>query len=157
MNKMTILVVDDEQKIADTLAIILQNNGYETTVAYEGDSALAQFANVRPNLLLTDVVMPGMNGIDLALAVSERFPACKVLLLSGQAATAELLDRAQKQGSDFPLLSKPIHPEDLLKRVAEIFNPSEFPGSAAGGLTQRSSPSYERTELTSPVQSLTKH
>jgi DNA-binding NtrC family response regulator len=126
MSKMTILVVDDEQRIADTLAIILENNGYETTVAYEGDSALAQSANIRPNLLLTDVVMPGMNGIDLALAVSERLPECKVLLLSGQAATAELLDRAKKQGCDFPLLSKPIHPEDLLKKVAEIFNSSEF-------------------------------
>jgi DNA-binding NtrC family response regulator len=75
-------------------------------------------------LLLTDVVMPGMNGIELALAVSEKFPECKVLLFSGQTATAELLDRARKQGGDFPLLSKPIHPEDLLKKVAEILNSS---------------------------------
>ena len=126
MTKKTILVVDDEQAIADTLALILQSNGYETGVAYEGDSALAQSANVRPNLLLTDVMMPGMNGIELALAVSERLPECRVLLLSGQAATAELLDRAQKQGCDFPLVSKPIHPEDLLKKIAEIFNSSEF-------------------------------
>jgi len=68
--------------------------------------------------------MPGMNGIELAMAVSERFPECKVLLFSGQAATAELLHRAQKQGCDFPLLPKPMHPEDLLKKVAEILNSS---------------------------------
>jgi DNA-binding NtrC family response regulator len=126
MSNKIILVVDDEQRIADTLALILQNNGYETAVAYEGDSALAQSSRIRPDMLLTDVIMPGMNGIELALAVSERLPECKVLLFSGQAATAELLDRAQKQGCDFPLLSKPIHPEDLLKRVAEILNSSEL-------------------------------
>ena len=126
MRSKTILVVDDEQRIADTLALILQSSGYETAVAYEGDSALAQASKVRPDLLLTDVIMPGMNGIELALAVSERCPECKVLLFSGQAATAELLDRAKKQGCDFPLLAKPIHPEDLLKKVAEILNPSKL-------------------------------
>lgn len=126
MSSKIILVVDDEQRIADTLALILQSDGYETAVAYEGDSALALSSKVRPDLLLTDVVMPGMNGIELALAVSKRLPGCKVLLFSGQAATAELLGRAQKQGCDFPLLSKPVHPEDLLKKVAEILNSSEF-------------------------------
>jgi DNA-binding NtrC family response regulator len=126
MSNKTILVVDDERRIADTLALILQSKGYKTAVAYEGDSALAQCSIVRPDLLLTDVIMPGMNGIELAMAVSERLPECKVLLFSGQAATTELLDRAQKRGCDFPLVSKPIHPEDLLKKVAEILNSSEM-------------------------------
>ena len=126
MSGKIILVVDDERRIADTLALILQSSGYETAIAYEGDSALAQSSKVQPDLLLTDVVMPGMNGIELALAVSERCPGCKVLLFSGQAATAELLDRARKQGCDFPLLAKPVHPEDLLKKVAEILNSSEL-------------------------------
>jgi DNA-binding NtrC family response regulator len=126
MGKKIILVVDDEQRIADTLALILQHKGYETAVAYEGDSALAQCSKIRPDLLLTDVVMPGMNGIELALAVSKKFPECRVLLFSGQAATAELLDRAQKQGCDFPLLSKPIHPEKLLKEVAQILDSSDL-------------------------------
>lgn len=126
MGKKIILVVDDEQRIADTLALILQHNGYETMVAYEADSALAQSSTTRPDLLLTDVVMPGMNGIELGLAISEKFPACRILLLSGQAATAELLERAQKQGCRFPLLSKPIHPEKLLKKVAEMLDSSEL-------------------------------
>lgn len=126
MSDKVILVVDDEQRIADTLALILQSNGYETTAAYDGESALAQSSRIQPDLLLTDVVMPGMNGIELALAVSEKFPKCKVLLFSGQAATADLLERARKQGCNFPLLSKPVHPEDLLKRVGEILNSSEL-------------------------------
>jgi DNA-binding NtrC family response regulator len=126
MSNKIILVVDDEQRIADTLALILRSNGYETAVAYEGASALAHCSRIQPDLLLTDVVMPGMNGIELAEAVSEKFPECKVLLFSGHAATAELLHRARKQGCDFTLLSKPIHPEVLLKKVAEILNSSEL-------------------------------
>lgn len=126
MSHKLILVVDDEQRIADTLALILQCDGYETAIAYDGDSALAQCSRIHPDLLLTDVVMPGMNGIELALAVSEKLPECKVLLFSGQAATAELLDRARKQDCDFPLLSKPVHPEDLLKRVGEVLNSSKL-------------------------------
>ena len=123
------MVVDDEQRIADTLALILRHNGYRTTVAYEGETALAQAYKVQPNLLLTDVVMPGINGIEVALAISEKFPECKVLLFSGQADTAELLDRVRKQGRDFPLLSKPVHPEDLLKKIAEILSSSKLPAA----------------------------
>jgi DNA-binding NtrC family response regulator len=121
-----ILVVDDEQRIADTLALILRRNGYETAVAYEGASALAHCSTIQPDLLLTDVVMPGMDGIELAGAVSKKFPECKVLLFSGHAATAELLDRAREQGYDFPLLSKPVHPEVLLKKVADLLNSREL-------------------------------
>lgn len=124
MNSKIILVVDDERRIADTLAMILKSKGYETVVAYEGDSALAHCSKLQPDLLLSDVLMPGMNGIDLAEAVSEKFPDCKVLLLSGQAATAEMVDRAREQGHDFSLLSKPIHPAVLLKKVAEMLAPS---------------------------------
>lgn len=119
-----IMVVDDERRIADTLALILQHSGYETATAYDGPSTLALCAKFRPDLVLTDVVMPGMSGIELAMAVSENIPRCKILLFSGQAATAEMLERARKQGIDFPLVSKPVHPEELLKKVAKILNSS---------------------------------
>ena len=122
MSNKIILVVDDEQRIADTLALILRSSGYQTATAYEGESALGQCSKIQPDLLLTDVVMPGMNGIELARAVVKTFPKCKVLLFSGQGSTAELLDRGRMQGSYFQLLSKPVHPEDLLKKVDEMLN-----------------------------------
>ena len=121
-----ILVVDDERRIADTLALILQHGGYETATAYDGPSALALCAKFQPDLVLTDAEMPGMSGIELATAVSGNIPRCKVLLFSGQAATAQMLERARKQGIDFPLVSKPIHPEELLKKIAKILNSSEL-------------------------------
>lgn len=125
-----ILIVDDEVRIAQTLALILQQKGYETAAAYDGASALALSIGFRPDLVLTDIVMPGMSGIELALAVTEKNPHCRVLLFSGQAGANELWERAQAQGFDLALLSKPVHPVELLKKVAEILNPSELPGMA---------------------------
>jgi len=117
-----IVVVDDERRIADTLALILQRNGYQTAAAYDGPSALALCVEFQPDLVLTDVVMPGMSGIDLAMSVSETIPQCKVLLFSGQAGTSEMLERARKRGIDLPVVSKPVHPEQLLKTIAEMLN-----------------------------------
>jgi CheY-like chemotaxis protein len=116
-----VLVVDDEQRIADTLALILKQDGYVTRVAYDGASALQLSTEFLPDLVITDASMPEMSGIELALALLETLPRCKFLLFSGQAATEEML-RASKLGFDLPLLSKPVHPQDLLKKVAEILN-----------------------------------
>jgi CheY-like chemotaxis protein len=115
-----VLVVDDEQRIADTLAIILSSKGYTSQAAYSGVTALAMCGNFSPDLLLSDVVMPEMNGIELAIAIRRIFPACKVLLFSGQAATAEMLEEATSRGHRFELLAKPVHPLELLDKVGEL-------------------------------------
>ena len=70
-----------------------------------------------PHLLITDVAMPGMTGIELAIHFRKTQPECKVLLFSGQASTADLLEKARAQGYDFDLLAKPIHPADLLAKL----------------------------------------
>jgi DNA-binding response OmpR family regulator len=112
-----VLVVDDEKTIADTLAVILRKSGIDADVAYDAKSALLLMETKSPSLLLTDVMMPGMNGIELAIEVRKRNPACKVLLFSGVAQSAHLLEDARKMGYDFELLAKPIHPADLLARL----------------------------------------
>jgi DNA-binding NtrC family response regulator len=118
-SKPMVLIVDDETIIADTLAAILSQHGFMAMVAYDGASALKIAEIVPPDLLLSDVVMPGLNGIDLAIAITRSAPACKVLLFSGQAATVSLLDSAGEEAADFTVLSKPIHPKDLLTRVSK--------------------------------------
>ncbi|HEV2115442.1 MAG TPA: response regulator [Terriglobales bacterium] len=115
-----ILIVDDERRIADTSALILQAEGYETAAAYDGVSGLARCCEFHPHLVLTDVVMPGMSGIEMAIAIRREFPRCAILLISGQAATADMLESAQRQGHSFELLAKPVHPTTILRRVAEI-------------------------------------
>ena len=113
-----VLVVDDERVIADTLAVILSNNGFAPLTAYDGESALEIATVIPPDLLISDVVMPGMTGIELAIAVVDTVPDCKVLLFSGQAATVDLLADARAAGRDFTTLTKPIHPTDLLARIS---------------------------------------
>src|SRR5690349_18388881 len=80
-----ILVVDDERVIADTLVAILNVSGYSASAAYNGDSALAAIGAAIPDMLISDVCMPGMNGIELAMQVRQRYPQCMVLLFSGHA------------------------------------------------------------------------
>jgi DNA-binding response OmpR family regulator len=117
-----VLVVDDERVIADTLSIILSRSGFSTMAAYDGESALQLAGVVPPDLLLSDVMLgPGMDGTELAIALVTAHPKCRVLLFSGHAATRDLLDNARELGHDFALLSKPVHPADLLARIKESF------------------------------------
>jgi DNA-binding response OmpR family regulator len=113
-----VLIVDDEIAIADTLAIILANNGFATIAAYGGRSALEIARVIPPDLLLSDVSMPGMTGVELAIAISQQIADCRVLLFSGQSLTVDILAEARAAGYDFPALTKPIHPSVLLRRIA---------------------------------------
>jgi CheY-like chemotaxis protein len=61
--------------------------------------------------------MPGMTGVELAIHFRKAQPECRILLFSGQAPTADLLEKARTQGYDFDLLSKPVHPTDLLAKL----------------------------------------
>jgi DNA-binding response OmpR family regulator len=124
-----ILVVDDERRIADTSALILQNQGYETASAYDGASGLARCREFHPELVLTDVVMPGMSGIEMAIAIRDEFPQCSILLISGQAATADMMETARLEGHSFELLAKPVHPSRLLQTVKEILRAREVAGA----------------------------
>lgn len=131
MKRAFILVVDDEKRIADTLAAILGSKGYSAEAAYNGESALALCRECKPDLVISDVVMPGMNGIELGIAVRREFSGCSVLLFSGQAVTAEMVQKARANGRDFELLAKPVHPEGLLQRVAQLVGVSRAASPAA--------------------------
>jgi CheY-like chemotaxis protein len=126
-----VLVVDDESAIADTLSEILTLSGYAAMPAYDGEEALETALLMPPELLITDVMLPGMSGIELAITIRRIFPDCRVLLFSGQAATSDLLTSAKRAGHQFTLLSKPVYPTDLLKRVSESLDSSRV------GSTQR--------------------
>ena len=125
-----VLVVDDERIIADTLSLILSNSGYTVLTAYDGKTALEFARATPPALLITDVVMPGMTGIELAIMLVEVVPDCKVLLFSGQAATVDLLATARDMGHQFTLLTKPVHPTDMLRRVSNCFVMEELVGTS---------------------------
>jgi DNA-binding response OmpR family regulator len=108
---------DDERVIADTLAIILSNEGYQAAVAYDSSSALALCESFCPELIIADVQLPGTNGVQMVILAKQLIPSCDILLFSGQAATANLIEEAQQAGCDFEILLKPVHPKDLLAKL----------------------------------------
>ena len=114
-----VLVVDDEKVIADTLSMILSRSGFTTMTAYDGLTALELATAIAPDLIISDVMMPGMTGVELAIAVTQTLPNCRILLFSGQATTLDLLKEARRTGHDFTTLTKPVHPTDMLRRISE--------------------------------------
>jgi DNA-binding NtrC family response regulator len=112
-----VFVVDDEWVIAQTLAIILNQAGFQASAFDHPEKAIAARDALTPALLISDVMMPGMTGVDLAIHFRKAQPECKILLFSGQASTADLLEKARADGYDFDLLSKPVHPADLLAKL----------------------------------------
>ena len=118
--KHRILVVDDERAIAETLATILENRGYESATAYSGEEAVQMACSFQPDCIVSDVMMGAMNGVEAAIEVSRALPWCKVLLVSGNAGYGDLLEKARAKGFDFELLLKPVPPAELLLKIARI-------------------------------------
>jgi PAS domain S-box-containing protein len=113
----TIMIVEDETSVRDMISVVLRRAGYQVTAVSDGAEALAGLTDVGApiDVLVTDVVMPGMSGIDLAERVINRFPATGVVLVSGYNAETLDLDRVVRRGALF--LSKPVTSSDLLDAV----------------------------------------
>lgn len=126
--KPRVLVVDDERIIANTLAMILTRAGYDALTAYCGETAVEAAPRFEPDLLISDVIMPGITGIEAAIQIRAAQPTCKVLLFSGQAASINLLEMARSQVNEFEILLKPVHPADLLARLGKMLPISESAG-----------------------------
>ena len=120
--KRRIFVVDDETTIASTLALILNSHGFDALPYTSPLVALRAAETHTPDLLLTDVSMPLLNGIDLAVQFKVIYPECKVLLFSGNAATSGLMDSAIDQGHSFELLAKPVQPQDLIATIQSMLS-----------------------------------
>ena len=114
---MKIIVVDDEPIIADTLVNILNGEGHAALAMSDGRSAIKWAEMIRPDAIVMDVIMPGLNGIETAKAIVKFLPACRVILFSGQAASTDLLARSREEGDSFEVLAKPINPEVLLEKL----------------------------------------
>jgi CheY-like chemotaxis protein len=114
-----IIVVDDEALIADTIVQILNRNGFIAEAAYSGAQAIELAERYCPELVLSDVMMPHVDGVEAAIRIRELCPDTRIVLFSGQAATVEILARARARGHEFELLPKPIHPTQLIKHLRQ--------------------------------------
>lgn len=117
---MKVLVVDDEPLIADTLVNILNGEGHQAISASDGASAIRWAEMARPDAVVTDVVMPIMDGIETAKAILKMLPRCRIILFSGQAASYDLLAKARNEGYQFEILAKPVNPTTLLEALNSV-------------------------------------
>ncbi len=115
--KVKVMVIDDESLIAETVVEILIEEGFEAISVSSGTAAIEAAKTVRPAIVLSDVIMPGLNGIETGIKIREIVPTCKIILFSGQAATVDLLEKARERGHRFDILAKPIKPEHLVSVI----------------------------------------
>jgi DNA-binding response OmpR family regulator len=117
MPKPKVLIADDEKLIADTLALILNQGGFEARAVYTCQRALEVALSFQPDVPISDVLMAEMNGVDAAIEMRLLLPDIRVFLLSGQTATADMIARSKASDFGFEVLVKPVHPQELLRRL----------------------------------------
>jgi FixJ family two-component response regulator len=105
-----IFVVDDQLEIAKMLTVVLQMNLFDAIAYTDPHEALEAAKVVPPDYIISDIVMPGLTGIELAIRVRTEIPTCKVLLFSGHIDAPALIEEAKASGHSFSLVEKPIHP-----------------------------------------------
>ena len=106
---------------------IFNQSGFEARAAYSAEQALEVVAQWQPALALLDVVLPQMSGIDLGILLEANSPSCPVILISGQLATAALVQAAAQAGHDFPLFAKPTPPQDLIAKAKTLLSQTASP------------------------------
>lgn len=120
--KRKILVVDDEQTIANSVSWVLNIEGFETRAAYSGEEAIQTAESFTPDALICDVLMAGLSGVETAEAIRAKFPKCKVLLISGHVSLADLIPGDPEGEHRFDFLPKPVHPRLLVERLRNLLS-----------------------------------
>lgn len=121
-----ILVAEDDEAMRAYLARALQNAGYDVVAVDRGTHALPYLENEHFDLLLSDIVMPEMDGIELAQRCAEISPATKVMFITGFAAVTL---KANREAPQAKVLSKPFHLKDLVMEVERVFGAEAAIGS----------------------------
>lgn len=130
--KPKVLVIDDDNLVADTLAMVLNHSGFEAVSAYSGEHGLELARQTAYDHVVTDVMMEPINGIQVSIAMRAIRPECTVLLISGNDRTSSLLAEAIRDGHEFEILAKPVHPTVILDRLRSGLAPTvrDFPNPA---------------------------
>jgi len=115
-----LLVVDDEDAIRLTLEVLLRRRGYNVETAANADEALAKLGRQVFDMLLIDLHMPGLNGLDLARIVEQRYPSAAVLVLTGSSDFSG--KPIEEQVGHFDYLLKTTSPAEVLNHVATILS-----------------------------------
>lgn len=119
MNPLKILFADDDLKYSLLLKRFLEREGYEVTYVGNGNLAIEQFPVVKPDLVLLDINMPGLNGFEVASLIRQTDKHVLIFFLSDRSDKTDRLQGFQLRANDY--LSKPFYPEELIARIRERF------------------------------------
>lgn len=115
MTKRSILVVEDEEKIARVLQLELEYEGYNVEKAFDGNEALEKYRSQKWDLILLDVMLPGMSGIELLRKIRNNDPLTPVILLTARGSVADKVSGLDLGANDY--VTKPFEMEELLARI----------------------------------------
>lgn len=115
MKKPRILLVDDEVEFVQTLAERLQLRDFDAVTAGDGEEALRRLENTAFDLVVLDVLMPGLGGLEVLRQIKSRFPEIPVILLTGRGSTANGIEGMRLGAYDY--LMKPIDIDELIKQI----------------------------------------
>lgn len=116
-NQLRVIVVDDEKVIADSLVRVLQTHRIHACAAYDGLQAVAMADAFRPHAVISDVVLPGLDGAGVASYLAQHHPACRVLLFSGYFGIESSMEYHPHLTYPLNVLQKPIPPQQMLDFV----------------------------------------
>ena len=128
----SILIIDDEQDIRDALLMVLESVGHDVKVASNGDEAVELQRREPADLIITDIIMPGKDGIDTIKEIRQEFPGTRIIAISGgggvksadyvpQAITTTAYLAAAKQAGADMVITKPFERKDIIQAVADMF------------------------------------
>ena len=119
-----ILIADDEPIVAHTMVEILNAEGFDAISVSDGAAAVRWAREARPDIVICDVIMPTLNGIEAAKQIKGLLPEAHIILFSGQATAAVLVEKAAVEGYKFEVLAKPIKPNILIGIIAQLLRRS---------------------------------
>lgn len=118
---MHILVVDDDPLVAQTLTLIFQRHGFDASTAYDADQAMLAVRKTPPDLVLSDIDLPGRDGISLMVDLTRELPHCPILVLTGfYSGLNRVLDYTQSLQQQVSVVTKPCQPSELLRHAGEL-------------------------------------
>jgi DNA-binding response OmpR family regulator len=115
--QMKVLLVDDEEDFVQTLAERLELRGFSISIANSGRSALGRIEDSLPDMVVLDVMMPGIGGLEVLKQLKAQHPKMPVILLTGRGSTADGIEGMRLGAFDY--LMKPIDIDELIKKIAE--------------------------------------
>lgn len=122
----TILVIDDDIAMRNILFDILSLDGYEVLLSNNGELGLKRFKEHKPDLVITDILMPTMDGLELLELLKAEFPETPVIVVTGTS-SLNLIEEAVHQHAN-RILKKPFEADQLLDSVAELLGEDENKG-----------------------------